>query len=85
MIIAGAFGMHIDVKSALGIGMLPSVPPERIRQVGNAAGVGARLALVSLAQRERAVSIARRLRYLELMVQPEFAMHFAHTMFLPES
>jgi uncharacterized 2Fe-2S/4Fe-4S cluster protein (DUF4445 family) len=85
IIIAGAFGTRIDVKSALGIGMLPPLPPGRIRQVGNAAGVGARLALVSLSQRERAVCIARRLRYLELMVQPDFAMHFAHAMFLPWS
>ena len=82
--IAGAFGTHIDVESAIGIGMLPVLPLSRIEQVGNAAGVGARLALISAEQRERAVHIARRLQYLELMVQPDFASHFARAMFLPQ-
>ena len=47
IVIAGAFGTYIDVSSAIDIGMLPSLPLERFQQVGNAAGIGARLALVS--------------------------------------
>jgi len=84
IVIAGAFGTHIDVRSAVGIGMLPALPLERIRQVGNAAGVGARLALVSEPHRQRAVAIARHLRYLELMVQPDFGRQFGRAMFLPD-
>jgi uncharacterized 2Fe-2S/4Fe-4S cluster protein (DUF4445 family) len=45
VIIAGAFGTYIDVESAITIGMLPDIPLERVSQVGNAAGTGARLAL----------------------------------------
>jgi uncharacterized 2Fe-2S/4Fe-4S cluster protein (DUF4445 family) len=46
VIIAGAFGTYIDVASAMTIGLLPQVPLERVTQVGNAAGMGARLALI---------------------------------------
>jgi uncharacterized 2Fe-2S/4Fe-4S cluster protein (DUF4445 family) len=64
--------------------MLPALPLDRLKQVGNAAGEGARLALISAAHRERWVSIAQRVQYLELMVQPDFGSHFARAMFLPE-
>ncbi|NLH00010.1 MAG: DUF4445 domain-containing protein [Chloroflexi bacterium] len=84
IVIAGAFGTHIDAAGAAGIGMLPAVSPEKIRQVGNAAGAGARMALVSAPQRERAVAVARKIRYLELMAHPGFASNFARAMFLPE-
>lgn len=53
VIIAGAFGSYIDVTSAITIGMLPSLPLERFIQVGNAAGTGAKLALVSSDKRKR--------------------------------
>ena len=46
VLIAGAFGNYIRKSSALRIGLLPAVDPERVRFVGNAAGVGARLALL---------------------------------------
>ena len=77
VIIAGAFGTFIDVESAITIGMLPPLPLERFRQVGNAAGTGARLALVSFEQRQRAAKIADRVRYIELGVIPEFNKKFA--------
>lgn len=83
LVIAGAFGTHIDVASAIDIGMLPGLPLSRVEQVGNAAGVGARQALVSAPQRERAVAVARQIQYLELMVQPDFAARFAQAMYLP--
>ncbi len=82
VIIAGAFGTYIDIKSAITIGMLPDIPLERIVQVGNAAGAGARLALVSRAQRRRAAEIAHRVRYLELARTPRFMRNFAEAMYL---
>jgi uncharacterized 2Fe-2S/4Fe-4S cluster protein (DUF4445 family) len=60
VIVAGAFGTFIDISSAITIGMLPNLPLERFSQVGNAAGTGARLALVSLSQRAKAAEIAAR-------------------------
>ncbi len=82
VIIAGAFGTYIDVESALTIGLLPPVPRARVVQVGNAAGTGARLALISRVQRRRAAEIADRVRYLELARTPRFMRNFAEAMYL---
>jgi len=77
VIIAGAFGTFIDVESAITIGMLPPLPLERFRQVGNAAGSGARLALISRSQRAEARQIALRDGYIELACIPDFHRKFA--------
>jgi uncharacterized 2Fe-2S/4Fe-4S cluster protein (DUF4445 family) len=77
VIIAGAFGTFIDVQSAMAIGMLPPLPLERFQQVGNAAGTGARLALISQGKRRTAASIAARDGYIELAGIPEFTSKFA--------
>jgi uncharacterized 2Fe-2S/4Fe-4S cluster protein (DUF4445 family) len=82
VIIAGAFGNYIDVSSAITIGMLPSLPLTRFRQVGNAAGTGARLTLVSGNKRAEAQKIAHRIRYLELASLPDFQKLFVETMYL---
>lgn len=84
VIIAGAFGSYIDVSSAVAIGMLPNLPLDRFRQVGNAAGTGARLALISWAQRAEAEKIARRVRYIELASVPNFQDLFSRSMYLGE-
>ncbi len=83
VIIAGAFGTYIDVESAITIGMLPNVPVERVVQVGNAAGTGARLALVSRPMRRHAADIAARVRYIELARAPRFMRNFAEAMLFP--
>ena len=80
VIIAGAFGTYIDVASAISIGMLPPLPIEQFSQVGNAAGVGAKLALVSTTQRQMAVDIARRVSYVELTGYPEYPKVFANAL-----
>jgi uncharacterized 2Fe-2S/4Fe-4S cluster protein (DUF4445 family) len=82
VIIAGAFGTYIDVQSAIAIGLLPEVPPERVSQVGNAAGTGARLALISRSHRQQAQEIAQRVRYIELARSPRFMRNFAEAMYL---
>jgi uncharacterized 2Fe-2S/4Fe-4S cluster protein (DUF4445 family) len=82
VIIAGAFGTYIDVASAITIGMLPEVAVERCSQVGNAAGTGARLALLSRSLRHQAQEIAQRVHYLELAQSPGFARSFAAAMYL---
>jgi uncharacterized 2Fe-2S/4Fe-4S cluster protein (DUF4445 family) len=85
VIIAGAFGTYIDVASAIAIGMLPDLPLERFRQVGNAAGIGAKLALVSRSKRSEAQALARRVGYAELATDPGFAQAFARAMYLGRS
>lgn len=82
VIIAGAFGSYIDVESAISIGMFPQLPLERFVQVGNAAGMGARMALVSREQRREAARIAAQAEYVELTNTPEFTEAFAMAMFL---
>ncbi len=82
VIIAGAFGTYIDIGSAMTIGLLPVLPRERVVQVGNAAGTGARLALISQAQRQGAQALADRVRYLELARTPKFMRNFAEAMYL---
>jgi len=84
IIVAGAFGSYIDIASAVTVGMLPSLPLNRFRQVGNAAGTGARLALISLKQRKVAQSIAGRARYLELASVPGFMQILAQATYLGE-
>ncbi|NLT66902.1 MAG: DUF4445 domain-containing protein [Acidobacteria bacterium] len=77
VIIAGAFGTFIDVQSAIEIGMLPALPLERFQQVGNAAGTGARMALISKEMRRAALEIAERDGYVELACIPDFNERFA--------
>ncbi len=82
IIIAGAFGTYIDITSAIRVGMLPELPLERYRQVGNAAGMGAKLILISRAKRSAARALAERIGYLELAADPQFADTFARAMSL---
>ena len=82
VIIAGAFGSYIDVGSAVTIGMLPPLPLNRFRQVGNAAGMGAKLALISRSRRAEAQAIARRAGYIELATAPRFGQIFAQAMYI---
>jgi len=77
VVLAGAFGTYIDVESAVTIGMLPPLPLSRFRQVGNAAGTGARLALISCSRRLKARQIALRDGYIELGGIPDFNRKFA--------
>jgi uncharacterized 2Fe-2S/4Fe-4S cluster protein (DUF4445 family) len=82
VIIAGAFGTYLDAQSGLDIGMFPRVERHKIRQVGNAAGAGARMALLSVAQREHAIQIARQIEYIELTAEKEFQSEFARALLL---
>ena len=82
VIIAGAFGTFINVESAITIRMLPDLPLERFKQVGNAAGTGARLALISKSERAKAAEIARRDGYIELAKIQNFNRKFAEATYL---
>jgi len=82
VLIAGAFGTYIDIASAVAIGMLPPLPLNRFRQVGNAAGMGAKLSLVSLESRAKAQAITSRVSYLELATSPGFQPTFIQANYL---
>lgn len=72
VIVAGAFGSYLDLESAMIIGMFPRLPLDRFCQVGNAAGTGARMSLISGSKRAEAERIARQIRYMELAREPNF-------------
>jgi len=78
--LAGAFGNYIRAESALRLKMLPDVPHERIRFVGNAAGSGAQMILLSEQCREKAKELARKIEYVEIAHQPNFQDVFAESM-----
>ena len=84
VLVAGAFGTYLDIGSALNVGMFPALPRERFVQVGNAAGVGAKLALLSRPYRERAQRIAERVEYVELTTHPRLTEVYADALSLPE-
>ena len=75
-IVAGAFGTYLDLRSAERTGMFPHLPMERFRQVGNAAGVGAKQMLVSVDKRREAEMIAGQISYVELTTQAAFTPLF---------
>ena len=75
-IVAGAFGTYLDLRSAVRTGMFPPLPLDRFRQVGNAAGVGARQMLLSLDKRREAEQLASRIGYIELTSRPAFTSLF---------
>lgn len=82
VLIAGAFGTYVDVTSAIAIGMLPDLPLDRFHQVGNAAGAGARLALLSSEKRTETSEIAQRTGYMELATLPDFMQAFTKALYL---
>ena len=82
VIISGAFGSYINVMSALSIGMLPLLPLDHFQQVGNAAGIGAKIALLSNNKRAEAQAIAQRAPYIELAAAPNFEKIFLQATYL---
>jgi len=81
--VAGAFGNYLNLENSKLIGMLPDIPPELITFVGNAAGAGARMALISKKLRQTAAVISRRVDYVELALEPDFQTEFTSAMFFP--
>lgn len=81
--LAGAFGSHIDVSYAMVLGLIPDCLLNHVGSAGNAAGVGARIALLDVAARERIAALVRRIEKVETAVEPEFQAHFVEAMAFP--
>lgn len=82
ILLAGAFGSYINPASARAINLVPCMPIDRITAVGNAAGQGALMALLSTDLREEATRIARTMDYLELSARSDFMDQFMDAMTL---
>lgn len=83
--LAGAFGTYIDKSSAKVMGLYPDIPLGKVKSVGNAAGMGAKHALISLEKREDAEVIAKKTNYLELTIAPAFKDEFIAAMYFPHA
>ncbi len=85
VVLAGAFGSYIDKESAAVIGLFPDCDPERVQAVGNAAGDGARMALLNTDKRKEADIRAREVEYVELTVEPDFNNAFTKALIFPHA
>jgi uncharacterized 2Fe-2S/4Fe-4S cluster protein (DUF4445 family) len=83
ILLAGAFGNYISPKSAMGLGIFPEVPLSKVKQIGNAAGSGAKIALLNENAREEARQLARRIKFVELAARPEFQDRFVNALYIP--
>ena len=82
IIIAGAFGTYIDVPNAISVGMFPNIPVQRFRQIGNAAGMGAVQALISVNHRQLIKDVIKNVDYIELTTVENFQKEFVKAMYL---
>jgi uncharacterized 2Fe-2S/4Fe-4S cluster protein (DUF4445 family) len=81
--IAGAFGSHIDKEEAMVIGMIPDCDLKKVEYIGNAAGDGARIALLNTDKRKEANDVAKRVEYVELALEEDFNDRFGEAMQFP--
>ncbi len=81
--LAGAFGSHIEPKYAMILGMIPDCDLEKVSAAGNAAGTGARIALLNQKARDEIQQLVKRVEKVETAVEPRFQEHFVEAMALP--
>jgi uncharacterized 2Fe-2S/4Fe-4S cluster protein (DUF4445 family) len=81
--LAGAFGAHIDVKYAMVLGMIPDCDIEQVSSAGNAAGTGARIALLDRSSRKVIRDITRKVEKIETAIEDRFQQHFVAAMAIP--
>jgi uncharacterized 2Fe-2S/4Fe-4S cluster protein (DUF4445 family) len=81
--LAGAFGSHIDVKYAMILGLIPDCDLAHVQSAGNAAGTGARIALLNSKARDEIEAVVRKIEKIETAVEPKFQQHFVEAMAIP--
>jgi uncharacterized 2Fe-2S/4Fe-4S cluster protein (DUF4445 family) len=83
--LAGAFGAHIDPVHAMVLGLVPDCDPAGVTSAGNAAGTGARIALLNRAARAEIEAVVARVEKIETAVEPRFQEHFVAAMGIPHA
>ena len=81
--LAGAFGTHIDPVHAMVLGLIPDCAPDKVASAGNAAGTGARIALLNAAARLEIEAQVRKIEKIETAIEPDFQAHFVAAMAFP--
>ncbi|HXW99164.1 MAG TPA: ASKHA domain-containing protein, partial [Methanomicrobiales archaeon] len=82
---SGAFGNYLNKENAILVGLVPEVPVERIKNIGNGAVEGANIALINRKMRKRLDEIARTVAYIELNAEPAFMDEYTRASFLPHT
>ncbi len=85
IVLAGAFGAHISPKHAMVLGMIPDAPLDKVTSAGNAAGTGARIALLNQDAREEIEQTVREIHKVETAIEPRFQEHFVNASNIPNS
>jgi uncharacterized 2Fe-2S/4Fe-4S cluster protein (DUF4445 family) len=81
--LAGAFGSHIDSKHAMVLGLIPDCKLDRVSSAGNAAGTGARIALLNREARKEIETVVRSIQKIETAIEPKFQEYFVGAMAFP--
>ena len=85
VVLAGAFGAHISPKHAMVLGMIPDVALDKVSSAGNAAGTGARIALLNRDARAEIEETVRQIHKIETAIEPRFQEHFVNASAIPNA
>ncbi len=85
VVLAGAFGAHISTKHAMVLGMIPDAPLDKVTSAGNAAGTGARIALLNSSTRAEIEETVRNIHKIETAIEPRFQEHFVNASAIPNA
>jgi len=83
--LAGAFGAHVSPKHAMVLGMIPDVHLDRVVSAGNAAGTGARIALLNRGARDQIEALVHDIHKVETAIEPRFQEHFVNASAIPNA
>jgi uncharacterized 2Fe-2S/4Fe-4S cluster protein (DUF4445 family) len=83
VLLAGAFGTHLDAAYVADIGIIPGADASQIRSIGNAAGMGAAMCLVNRAEKARIIAAVRQIEKVETATEPKFQQYFVEAMSFP--
>ncbi|KYH39537.1 MAG: ferredoxin [Candidatus Bathyarchaeota archaeon B26-2] len=81
--LAGAFGAYTDIKNATKFGIFPEFPNAKIKPIGNGSVAGAYATLLSIEKRREAEEIARKMFYVDLLVDPMFSEAYSESIYIP--
>ena len=85
IVLAGAFGAHISPKHAMVLGMIPDAPLDKVTSAGNAAGTGARIALLNTTARAEIEQTVHNIHKIETAIEPRFQEHFVNASNIPNA
>ncbi|WP_296425749.1 ASKHA domain-containing protein [Yoonia sp.] len=85
VVLAGAFGAHISPLHAMVLGMIPDAPLDKVTSAGNAAGTGARIALLNTDARREIEETVHRIHKIETAIEPRFQEHFVNASNIPNA